>query len=229
MKKKAIAILIILFTIQIQSQTVESILKKSTAVYLKKSYKVAITYSVYKGVTGNNLLKSYNGQFIKNEKDLYNKIKSTEFISRNNDFIKVNHTEKALVYSKKPLEENNSFEMNFDKITANFDFGTLTDKNGFWYCELTPKKQLNLPYNKVVFVINKKTFISKKQLLFISKKINFSKTKKDLDFVRMEIEFSDFKSITNEDIKLLNINNYVTNLDSNPTLTKKYQDYNLIK
>ncbi len=231
--KKYLAILLVLMvfaTFQIQAQTVKEILKKIENKFeSKKQYKIKADYTLYRGLIGTQKLIEYKGELIFNKPVKYNKINKTETIVSKNSYIKVNHEQKAMVYSNSKNFTKQSQELDITSLLKTFNTGKLTQDAQNWICELLPKKYSPLPYTRISLIIDKKTLLLKKQVMLLKNKFNYSKTKeKEMDYMRLEIKFHPVSALTKEDFKTINIDRFVKKQSKKVTLTDKYKNYQLI-
>lgn len=228
--KTYITIVVVMFVIQIQAQTVKEILEKTKNSFEEKQqYKIKADYTLYRGVTSMQKLTGYSGELIFNKPIFYNRIDKTETIASDKYFFKVNHNEKVIIYTKDKRIINQNKELDLSYLLKAFDTGKLTEEKGNWICELIPKKYSPLPYRNIKLVINKKTLELKKQIMLLKRTQNFSTTnKEEYDYMRLEIKFHKIEKLTKEDFTKIDVKRFVTVKGNKAELTEKYKKYQVI-
>lgn len=230
--KFTIIILIAIFLpVNLQAQTVKEILTNVQNKVIKTNFKVNLTYRLFKGIKGKKELETFKGTYIKKDKNYYNKIKNTETIIGANFLIKINHDQKALLYeSFKNATPNKNNMLNIKTLLKNFEKPVLTNLRDSFKCEMVAVEYSQMPYSKIILYINKKDYSIKKQVLYLTSLINFSddENKNDFSIPRLEIQYSNYSALTNQDKSLLKKNNYIVIINNKVRPSTKYKAYEII-
>ncbi|GGD07529.1 hypothetical protein [Hyunsoonleella pacifica] len=219
------------FTGNSQIPKAEETLKKVKSFYDNTAtLNLEVTYSMYRGYTGNTITESYKGKIYKDKNVNVVKILNSEVIQFQDAHIVIDNTNKTISYnaiSNKELQTKNPIEishfLNYYKETNTKEIGTTI----VYQLELI-NKQLPLPYHKVEIHINKNSFTLEKQIFYLSKKMPFlnkNSTYTD-DVGRMEIKFQQKEETK---IPLPQFEDYIAfGTDKKPRLTEAYSVYTLV-
>ncbi len=229
--KYTIYILFFLSSTVLFSQSLDDILKKVEDKYSTQgNFKVAMRYKLFKGDTSTVLIEEYKGLLIKKGKNTYSKINNTEIIAANDFYVKVNHDEKAMLFSA--VSGENSAEQQFDlkSLLDLFDKGKIKDNGNEWECELIAKMFSQVPYSKVILVIKKEDYSMSKQIFYYLSLIDFSKKRgvEDFDIARLEVEYNNFLKVSSLDNAFFNKNNYIKIINKKVLPVGKYKTYEII-
>lgn len=223
--------ILVLFSLQIQSQTVKEILTNVQNKVTNSNFKVNLKYQLFKGVESKKILESFNGIYIKKETNYYNKVKNTETIIGTDFLIKINHDQKAMIYDK--FKKGNNDPNNMLNITAllkNFENPKVTDLGNRWKCEMIAVEYSQMPYSKIVMYINKEDYNINKQVLFLTSLMNFSDdgSKNDFNIPRLEIEYTNYSKPTKQDDYFFVKSQYIDITKSKVVPSTKYKAYEII-
>ncbi|MCF6133252.1 hypothetical protein [Flavobacterium wongokense] len=191
--------------------------------YLESDYKLFVNY------TSNEVKEAYKGITLKKGENMYTKLGSSEMISTNNLFIKIDNDNKRMKVDKissnaqKPILELNSY-INY------FSGYRLTESNGQWICTLTTSKVSVVPYSKIIVYINKNDYqIQKQELFFLTKyQTKIVNGKPKLDYPRLQIIYSNFKKSGFPPNDYFNVDNYVKKTNQKYYPIKKYKSYTIV-
>lgn len=236
---KIIAIIIVVFSfLNTTAQTtlsVEEVLKKTRDFYQEKdNFKFNTSYKLFNGYKGNKVIESYDGKILKTNDITYSKIHNTEFFQYPNSFLKVNHIEKAMLYSDTSGMNNDSSPISILKrIESSFKSSNILLKGNSYVLEFIAKDLNFLPYKKLLILIDKNDFKIQKQVLFLVNQVTV-KDNNDKDILvtpRLEITLFNFssKKIETSGDSRYKLSNYITKVDNKVAVTAKYKNYNIIQ
>ncbi|NMH85960.1 hypothetical protein [Flavivirga algicola] len=223
---------LLLCSISIQAQlpaAAESLAKTEAYYKMAKTLSLQVTYSMYKGHTGNHLTESYKGTMHRNENVSRIRILGSEILQFPKVQLTINKDNKTLVYNKisdqglkkSPLDI--SIFLKYYKETS-----TRVRENMLIHEMVLKNNKMPIPYNKIVIYINRTNHQLIKQELYLSTKVPFvdENGKSTHDVARMEISFKHDEKIMNRVPKL---NDYVL-LESNKKvrLANAYAAYTII-
>ncbi len=177
--------------------TIEEVFQKVKETYESKSkYAFNVKYELFKDHQTIEVTEFYTGKVIKDQGELYSKIKNTEFIQLNEAYLKINHDEKAMLYTEQALNEQTHQLVDLTAFLSYFEKTSVSLNKDIYICELTSKNISLLPYSKVVTYINADDFTIKKQLLYLLNPSVFKESngKSVTSNPRLEITFSNFNS-----------------------------------
>lgn len=209
-------------------QKIVELLKKSKNYYDKTNqFKMNTSYKVYLG-NSNKAVESYDGLFIKNNKNYYSKIGETEFIVTPTNTIKIDNESRLMQYIK---EENSGEQVIYDLVKYCDNFGTfnLTSNSTDWICTLNSREVTFIPYSKIIIYLSKTDYSITKQELYILSTIpdKDSNGKVTNKYPKLEITFSDIKlnELVEEYFKL---SNYIEIKKGKFYPVKKYSSYQIV-
>jgi len=193
-----------------------------------KSYNVKTTYTMYRGYTGNAITESYKGTMYKKDGVKVVTALGAEVITFANAQITVNDTNKTLVYIKTTTNSIKKNVIDVVNLSKFYDQTAIKEEGHILIYELSLKKKaLNIPYNKLIFHVNKNDFSLIKQEYFFTSKLPFTNEKGERvhDLARMEIRYDSNTKPLRKNIK---IEDYlVINSDNKVSLSKAYKNYQL--
>lgn len=224
LRNSHIAILSILSSFVMYSQTANEILKKMNAQFIiAKTMKFDSKYNLYKTHQSNKVYETYSGFFLKNAKnDIYMRIDKTEFINDKDYSLKINHKEKAML-----IQEKTHFSTVIDDVSKLWQFcevSSLKDFKKYWEIILVPKKLSGLTYSKIILIVNK-SYLIDKEIFYYNTPMNFSKDYKnqDSDYPRLEVLYSNYSN--NGDTSLINTDSYFLINNGKVIPRAKYKNY----
>lgn len=228
---KNIFVILILLTFQIQAQSIEEVLKKVQEKNTSTNYKVNLKYQLYKGLKGTKLIEEFNGVLIKNKNNFYNKIHHTETVTTNKFYIKVNHDEKAIIFSEHKIKPQKNIMFDFGELLKQFENPKISEQGKYWIIEMITKEFSQLPYSKISLKIDKESYLVNKQVLILSRLTDFSKDteiKNDFNLPKIEMVFEDYKEVTEIDLNVFDKNKYVLTKNNKIVTSQNLKNYDII-
>ncbi len=223
-------LLLTVFVNTLNAQGFGDVLEKVNNYYqTANSYNLESTYIMYRGYTGNTITESYKGTMYKKDGVKGMTALGSEVISFPNAQLTVNSTNKTIVYINNTSDIIKDNVIDINKLSKFYDETAVKEEGGIIIYEISLKKEaLNVPYNKLIFHVNKNDFSLIKQEFFFASKLPFTNKKgeRENDLGRMEIIYnSNIKPLK----KNLKIEDYlVINSEDKVSLSKAYDDYQLI-
>lgn len=164
-----IVLTILLLSLSINAQDLEEFkeLFLKTEAYYKNSdmYSLKVTYQFFE--EGNvEALETMQGVIKKKGTDYYSKIGPTEFVYLGQVFLKINHEEKAVLYSK-IKDKKTQTPVEVTSLLGYFKKATVVKNKETYTCILTFKKLAILPYKKMILVIDADNYTIIKQELYM--------------------------------------------------------------
>ncbi|QXP58413.1 hypothetical protein [Olleya sp. HaHaR_3_96] len=213
-----------------QAQDFSEVFQKVNNYYKTTNYyNIETTYTMYRGYTGKIITESYKGHMYKKKEVTGVTILGSEIITFPEGQITITDKSKSIIYiNREKIALKNSI-IDTHKLTKFYkQIAFKEDDNIAQYQFLLKNEVKNLPYNKLVFYINKSDNSILKQELFFTSKLPFTNKKgeREYDFGRMVIVYKVSNKLHKNSIK---IEDYLI-IDSNNkvSLTKAYKDYQLI-
>jgi len=209
------------------SQYFEEDLIKTEAYYKNtQSYSINTKYEYFENQNASKPIETLEGFIFKNNTNYFSKIGTTDFIYINDVFLKFDHAEKAVIYSKSEVK-NSFMPIELSQMIANFDKIVASKNNEEIRFHLTFKKELNFPYKQMILVFNKKTFEIKRQEFFFKENQKFPgsfSSDKTINNAKMIISM--VPSENDYSLSLVSLSNYISD-PNNPKLTQKFGSYKL--
>lgn len=191
---------------------IKTILDKVAKVYSTPNYSFNMKYELFKNSTESTVKEYYTGKTIKEGDQYYSKIHNTETIQLSNRFLKINHDEKAILYSEEALPTNTNPLAEIATLFNYFDKTNIKEESHVYICEFIAKERSVLPYSKAILFINKLDYTILKQVLYLASQN--STTDKDgnvkLSNPRLEISFSNFSTKDTNTSQVFSLVKYVT-------------------
>ncbi|MAY21701.1 MAG: hypothetical protein CMC74_02875 [Flavobacteriaceae bacterium] len=213
------------------SPTVEDLLQKTVLFYESQpTYSVDLTYRLFRDTISPKTIEEYGGLFQKQGKNTYLKIDQTEFLNNERASLKVNHDQKAMLFSS-PKNEAQAISLSplqIRQYLKSFSKKEVYSSKGAWVCKLSTPIFTQLPYGTIWIFINKKTYAIEKQRMELTAPKGYKDEKGNFTMHRkyLEIVFSNF-SETLENSARLKLSNYVHQRNGEVTVTGTYKDYDL--
>ncbi|WP_040254149.1 hypothetical protein [Psychroserpens mesophilus] len=224
-----INICVLVISFSCYSQNLDSIINLAKAQYDKVSnFKKTLRYTVYTDSISEVKKEELNGELIKSGQNYYFKLKETEFLFSKTFSLKVNHIQKAMIFSK----EQNNFETSLNEqvpflaLIKNFNSNKVIDMTNSWKCVLSDPRNIS-PYSKIIFFISKNNYAVTKQVYFFSssmeKKLNpeMENTKNE----RFEIVETNFQKDPKIDESLFNLEKYIQVKNNNYVPSEPLKTY----
>lgn len=205
----------------------KEIFSKTEKFYKERSnYAQDVTYQFFDLKNPTIATETLRGSIEKKGDNYYSKVGPTEFIYLDDIFLKINHEEKAVMYSKVPNKKMVT-PIDITALTDYFETVKISDKNNSILCEVVFRQKSNLPYTKMVIVLDSKNFSIIKQELYIIPGVSYpsiSAGNRKTTEGKMVISFS--PSITSKKTDVFNKSNYLKNT-SKISLSNKLSSYQL--
>jgi len=193
-----------------------------------KSYNITSTYSMYRGYSGNTVTESYDSKMYKTKAVIGVTALGAEVLTFSNAKITVNDKDKTIVYAKIKSENFRNNLIDVEKLSQFYNQTAFKEDGNTIIYEISLKeKASNVPYNKIVFHVNKDDFSLAKQEFFFASKLPFTSKEglREHDLGRMVITYTASK----DEPKNIKIEDYVvSNSNDNISLSKAYDGYKLI-
>lgn len=215
--------------------TVDELLNKVKIFYEQKnSYSLNTSYTLYQDDNSNRILESYKGKIVKTDDVMYSKIQDTEFIQFSEALLKINHSEKAMLYANTNLSKGSNTPIDLSNfMNTGFKSSNIIVNNDNYIIELQAKEINFLPYSKIRIYIDKESYAIQKQELFLANKISV-KDKNNQDVLvnpKLEIILFNFSEKDSQifDSNKFVLSNYIIQSDNKVAVSLKYKDYNIIQ
>lgn len=155
------------FCIQAQDLTEVKELFSKTEAYYKNAneYSLKASYQFFEE-DNSKATETLAGLILKNGTNYYSKIGPTEFIYIDDNFIKINHTQKAVLFSK-ITDEKTKTPVELSSLLKYFESVSISKNKGMVICNLLFKRLNNLPYSKMILFLDANDFSIKKQELYM--------------------------------------------------------------
>lgn len=209
------------------NQFFKEVLVKTEAFYKNtQSYSIETKYEYFETQNASQPLETLEGFIFKNNTNYFSKIGTTDFVYIQDVFLKLDHAEKAVIYSKS--EGKNSFlPIELSSMVAHFESIVATSNKNEIVFDLSFKKELSIPYTKMVLLVNSKTFEINRQELYFKENQKFPWTynsEKPINEAKMIITLT--PSNKNYPVSLLSLSNYISN-SKTLKLSQKFDSYKL--
>jgi len=211
-----------------KAQTKEAIVvfEKLKEVYAgEANYTLKMTYTMYRGYTGNQITEQYSGTLYKKGEIFQMKAMDMEALQFSEGQLKINHKTKTVYYSQLTQKMNNPADIS--QILQFYKPVSLKTQEGVNIIELDLKnQQIPLPFQKVMLHVHGEKNTLLKQELFFSKKIPFvtDSGTQEYDTARVEIEFSEIHNKDNHKV----FSHYIVQKGASLVLADTYKEYKLI-
>ncbi len=179
---------------QAQKPSVNELLSKASNFYLKTNqYQVKMTFTMYRGITGDKKTESYTGTMEKNNEYTKNSILGTSVYRFPQAQLIVDNNQKKIVYTTLETNTIQNSPVDLSAYIKDYDKSQVLEEGNQWVCELVASQNTfsQLPYGKVLLYLSKKDYSVTKQVLFFSNLIPFQgKEESDIeqDYGRLHID-----------------------------------------
>ncbi|NHF58985.1 hypothetical protein FK220_006520 [Flavobacteriaceae bacterium TP-CH-4] len=216
---------------QAQNQEVKNVLDKVTQYYLADNeYRVEMTFTMYRGFTGNKSTERYKGTLEKKNGYSKNSILDTEVYQFPNAKLIVNSSENTITYNK---AEPGAVEAPID-LSSYLEFyqkSQLLEEGNEYVCEFVTQRNNfeQMPYGKVLIYVDKNDYRVTRQVLYFSNLIPFNDENGQptiQDYGRLVIELAHDMEKEIEQRKLADF--IVKTPEGNLALQPNYADFQLI-
>lgn len=131
-----------------------------------EAYSLEVLYQFFEDGKHLEATETMSGAISKKGDNYYSKIGPTETIFLEDSYLKINHDEKAVLYSK-TQDKKGATPVEVTSMLGFFEEIQIMEKNGNYVCDLSFKKIDIMPYKKMVIVIDADTYAIKKQELYM--------------------------------------------------------------
>lgn len=210
------------------AQQVTSILDQVNTYYeTNQNYNLEATYTMFRGYTGQNITEQYTGLLYKDSTLTRMQVLNSEVLLFSEALITVDRSNTTIYYSDNVIDMIPGNPIQVTAITQLYKEDKVSTIDNTIRYEMIPKTSLiPNPYNKIVLVIDSKTYQLKKQEFYFANKLPFveKQNKHISDFGRMEITYKERLQIP-EKLKLSDI---LTIKDNNIQLASSYKAFKLV-
>lgn len=224
--------LLVCFGVNAQSNingTAQEVLDKVVMYYQDHpDLEYTLTYSLYRDFKAPKIIEQYQGVLSKDTQNTYLKIKDTEFITTQGDFLKINHEQKQMQFVKNAAGKEGPNPLNIKAYLKYFSTKEVFKENGLLVCKLSTPQFTQLPYGTIWMYVNPNTFELEKQIMELTAPKSFKDENgaftSDLKYLQIELG-----TPQNEvDIKSkITIGTYITLKNKKYQPTAVYKEYQL--
>lgn len=211
---------------QVEVLNAESILTKSKSYYENNpNFQASLEYTLFRSPDQPIVIDRYSGKMIKNNQDLYLKIHQTEFFINHNNYLKINHEEKAMEYKK--LMTRSDLKQNPIEVYSYLKYFSeqeVCETDSFWICKLITPKYTQLSYASITFYIDKNNYEVRKQVIELMAPGSIRDEKGNYSVDRKFLE-TKIKSDKKHDFEVPEISNYISSRDGYMKPAKDYESY----
>ena len=218
------------WTAQAQSAEVREVLEKVSSYYEKlNTYEIAMTYSMYKGLTGEKITEQYEGTLSRKGALRNLNILGSEMISDGQKQLVVDHASKQMAYFDQGGNAQHENMLDLTYLLETFSHNQLRQEGKYLICELLPSSgAIQSPYGKIELYINSANYSIEKQVFYFANLIPF-KNDDGLgsvsDYGRLIVSFEQKTLSAN---RIHDFDHYLSRSGSNLTVSSSYQQYQLI-
>jgi len=232
MKKQILYISILLLSFSGHAQTVKEVLEKASAYYANThQYQLSMTYTLFRGLSGDRATESYTGTMTKVNNYSQISVLNTTVFQFPEARLVIDEDRKIVAYSEIGSTENVGSPVDVSSFLQYYSEAQILDKGTYWQCELVAEKKAltNLPYGKVILDIDKRDYQIRKQELFFANLIPFKDKNGELeerDYGRLIIQL---KQQGNDVVETKTLGDFILKTASNKIqLQQPYAAYELI-
>lgn len=193
-------------------------------------FKADLTYTLFRDKDRPVVIRSYDGELVKREEDIYLKIHNTEFLMQGGSLIKVNHDQKAIEYTAAKAGELTQNPIAIDQYLKLFATAKIEKKEGQTICRLSTPKYTQLPYGAIDLYFDSKDGSLRKQVLTLVNPGNIpnEKGQRDSSLKYLSIEFKEIEGQPDSIGALFDPANYISGSPKSRTAANTLSDYKLI-
>ena len=177
---------------------VDQVLTKVATLYKDTpSYAMEMEYTMFRGLTGENITESYSGAVTKISGVYHYSIMGAEIIQWPTEKIVIDSNQKMMVYSKEiATDPTTSIPGDISNLLHYYKENAARIEGDHLICELVAKNSVNpLPYGKIIITANKDNYNLIQQELFFSRQLPFKDGDAMVaDFGRLQINMSPMQS-----------------------------------
>lgn len=227
---KTISILFcLLFSFASQAIEVEELIRQVKETY-QKAPKIEYTskYELFKGHYSEQVHTSYDGYIYRDGKQVYQKIKQTEFIYGADFFLQINHEEKAIALDL--AQQNISREVELDEVLKNCKEQKVEEKETYYLVTLVYNAIAETPFSSVKIKIDKRSKHLLQLDLYYTINQDFSTDFKSPDLAQphLRISLSNINMHPKKKEELLAFSSYLKTTDNLLKPTAQCNGYELI-
>lgn len=194
-----------------------------------ESFESEMNYAIYRGFESTEPVETYTGFFGRKGGDSYRRIHESEFYNFSNKgvFLQVDHRYQSM-YLANAINET-MFEADLEKTLKVCGNITVAHQGTQMILSLVMSKTHDLPYNRIDLKLSSDYWIES-LTLFYAAKANFSKkyNQPEMDNVRMEISYSNFKKSWSDAENVLNSTNYLNLVNEHYEPAELYKNYSIV-
>jgi len=212
-----------------QSKEHEQTLQKVIDHYQKvSSYHIAVRYSMLRGLTGNTVTESYNGQVHKIGNANSFSIRGLEMIQSDEEKVTINHEQKLMNYERTSEPKLQGSPIDLQAFLDYYKIEKVIKKEGMLVYEMVADpKYPQLSYSKINLHLDPVSNSLIKQELFFANMQPFRDgTSTKLDHARLVIDMRPMADGLQK--KSVSISDYIKKIDGIYKPIKPYQEYKLI-
>ncbi len=189
-----------------------------------EQYSLSVSYEFFEDQNPQQAVESLSGRILKKAGNYYSKIGPTEFVYIGQSFLKINHQQKAVLYSAL-AEEKALTPVELTSLIEHFEKAELRETSNSLICELKFKTNKIIPYEKMLIFLDPNSYAIQKQELHLLPgrsypgQANRSKTVAG----KLVIEFTP-DLVQNTDTDLFVLSNYLR-LGDEISLAKPFSSY----
>ncbi|QQX76517.1 MULTISPECIES: hypothetical protein [Aequorivita] len=138
----------------------------------RDNYSFNVTYEFYDPQSPKIAAETMNGRIEKKGSNYYTQIGPTEIIYLDEIFLKINHQEKAVLYSKVPNKKMTT-PVDITALVDYFQTVKISEKENIIICEMVFKEKSNIPYTRMTMILDSKNYSIIRQELYMRQGVNY--------------------------------------------------------
>lgn len=224
-------VLVAFNSLNAQENKVKDILAKVTERYeQEEKYQIKVTYTMYRGFTGDNVTESYHGTMRKIRDFSDFEVLGRSIVQFPKIQLIIDQKKKVITYTEKKTADHQNSPLQVIDFLKTYDNTKVTEKGNMLLCEMmSSAKNVQLSYSKVVLYIDETSYEIKKQELFFANVIPFvnkEKNKREMDVARLIITMDSQPDVA---IKKPTISQFIVKkADGKLETALTYKNYQLI-
>ena len=235
--KTLFLLLFIGFSSVVNAQTFDEIFQQYlTSQKKQNNYQTDVRFALYKGVSGQKAYESYTGHKAVLDQSSYMKLGPTEFVVGKDFYIKLNTSEKAILFSNTFQGSTaNPTQVDFEKIRTYIKEKALTDLGNQWKLEFNLKNISAIGYSKLELYLDKQSLRPLKQVAYMAHLYDFALLDQELlsedqrtDIPRIEVVYSNFTKTIKMDKKRFTKAYYVAEYKGEFQPSDRFETFELI-
>lgn len=192
------------------------------------SFELVLNYQLYKGHTGSEIKDKYESVFRVNGKKSHRKVYADEIITGEETSLVLNHELKTIQIL--PGLKDELFDQDITSSLAQCQDIKVKGTSEGTFLSITFKNFSTVQYARIDLLIDADFWV-KHMTLFYATQINFSHDyfHPDMDYPRLEIDYTKLKKNWKDEQGLTNLANYVTKEGGFYKPSPLYQNYEIIQ